>query len=238
MGRVVVLSGGLDSTVALYSAVETLGALNVLAVSFNYGSKHNEREFLSAHLSCRHVGVEHLRVDLTNIAEFLRSDLLLSGGEIPEGHYAEKTMRRTVVPFRNAIMLSVSCAIAESRDHDSVVIGNHSGDHAIYPDCRDEFIQAFRSAMAHGTYAKIDLLSPFVSLTKKEIVLLGDRLCVDWALTYSCYNGGAIHCGRCSTCFERREAFFLAGVTDPTLYRDKTPFVQLQKQYNERLAND
>lgn len=235
-GKVVLIySGGMDSTVVLYQLVKDYGAKNVKAISFNYQSKHNDQEFLRAKATCEKLNVSHARIDLSAVAEHLTSDLLKSGGEIPEGHYAESNMKKTVVPFRNGIMLSIACGIAESWGAGEVVIGNHAGDHAIYPDCRATFISAMNEAMAYGTYANVNIFSPFVRYTKADIARIGDDLGVDWELTYSCYVGGEIPCGRCSTDYERREAFIEAGVTDPTIYLDKTPFATLKKEYEKQL---
>lgn len=148
------------------------------------------------------------------------SALLRSGGEIPEGHYEADNMKQTVVPFRNAVFLSVACGFAESVGADALVIGAHGGDHAIYPDCREEFMAAMGEAMRLGTYAGVRLLRPFIALSKGGIAAEGDRLGVDFSRTWSCYKGGAWHCGRCGTCVERREAFLEAGVADPTDYVD------------------
>lgn len=235
---VLIYSGGMDSSVVLYHLVKELGKGNVKAISFNYQSKHNDQEFLRAKATCEKLGVEHYRIDLSAIAEHLESDLLKKGGDIPEGHYAESNMKKTVVPFRNGIMLSIACGIAESWGAGQVVIGNHAGDHAIYPDCRATFISAMNEAMAYGTYANVNIASPFVSMTKTDIAKHGDILGVDWTKTYSCYKGGEVHCGLCSTCYERREAFVDAGVEDPTEYLDKTPFSKLKKKYEKQLENN
>jgi 7-cyano-7-deazaguanine synthase len=151
-----------------------------------------------------------------------KSDLLRSGGDIPEGHYAEESMKKTVVPFRNGIMLSVATGFAESIGADAVTIAAHSGDHAIYPDCREPFMRAIGEAMEEGTYAGIRLLRPFIDMDKAAIARRGVELGVDFAETWSCYKGGEIHCGICGTCVERREAFLLAGLQDPTVY-EQTP---------------
>lgn len=188
------------------------------AVFFWYGSKHNEREWDAAQKIAAHYGVGISRIDLRFINEHFSSDLLQSGGEIPEGHYADPIMRKTVVPFRNGIMLSIAAGLAESRDLDAVVIGNHAGDHAIYPDCREQFITPMRSAIQMGTYKGITLLSPFLEKDKTQIASYGAGLSVPYELSYSCYKGGEIHCGKCGTCFERKEAFRFSGVTDPTQY--------------------
>jgi 7-cyano-7-deazaguanine synthase len=237
MKAVIIYSGGMDSTVALYKAINDYGEENVLALSFNYQSKHNNQEFKRASIICKKLKVKHKRINLSSISKHLKSDLLKSGGEIPEGHYAESNMKKTVVPFRNGIMLSIACGIAESYGANKVIIGNHAGDHAIYPDCRGTFIDAMNEAMAYGTYLNVNIESPFVNMTKTDIAELGDKLGVDWANTYSCYKGDEVHCGKCSTCFERREAFHDAGVKDKTKYLDKTPFEKLREKYLKQLEN-
>lgn len=217
MKSVVVLSGGLDSTVALHHAL--LKPRSVIGtLTFNYGSKHNDREYEMARFQSKSVGVENVRVDLTAVGQHLKSDLLKSGGEIPEGHYADPSMKKTVVPFRNGIMLSIAAGIAESMGAMQVILGNHFGDHAIYPDCREAFVRPMARAIKIGTYAGIKLVTPFSRMTKTDIVRIGEDLGVDFQNTYSCYNGREKHCGKCGTCFERIEAFKLAGVPDPTEY--------------------
>lgn len=211
MSRLIVYSGGLDSTVLLYKYRKDIS----LAVTFDYGSKHNEREYEYAQMNTGRFGIAHIRVPLEFIGEHFKSDLLQTGGDIPEGHYNDPTMKRTVVPFRNGIMLSIACGLAESRGLKSVLIANHTGDHPVYPDCRAEFISAMKDAMHSGTYAHIELQSPFLEMTKRGIALIGKELGVDFTLTWSCYKGGTIHCGRCGTCVERKEA--LDGF-DPTEY--------------------
>lgn len=217
MKVIIVLSGGMDSSTALAWAInncyEVVGCL-----SFEYGSKHNEREWESAQKIAAHYGVPIKRASLNFIAESFKSDLLKSGGDIPEGHYADPSMSKTVVPFRNGIMLSIAAGYAESVGANGVILGNHFGDHAIYPDCRQSFILPMMEAIRQGTYANIELLSPFMNVDKTEIVKIGKRLNVPYELTYSCYKGEDRHCGKCGTCYERREAFNDAGVEDPTIY--------------------
>jgi 7-cyano-7-deazaguanine synthase len=132
-------------------------------------------------------------------------------------------MKQTVVPFRNAILLSIACGLAESTGAAGLVIAAHGGDHAIYPDCREDFMCAMADAMRLGTYAGLQLLRPFIAMNKGQIVREGARLGVDFARTWSCYKGGAIHCGTCGTCVERREAFLQAGIADPTVYESTGP---------------
>lgn len=216
MNVVVLCSGGMDSVTALHWARREHAA--VAAVSFDYGAKHNHREIPFAAEHAAQIGARHEVISLDFVNRLFASDLLKSGGEIPEGHYEAENMQRTVVPFRNAIMLSIACGFAESVGAGALVIAAHGGDHAIYPDCREEFMRAIADAMRLGTYAGVQLLRPFIALTKGEIAAEGARLGVDFARTWSCYKGGPIHCGKCGTCVERREAFMQAGLVDPTAY--------------------
>jgi 7-cyano-7-deazaguanine synthase len=216
----VLLSGGMDSVVALYDALQSHEVIACL--SFDYGAKHNAREIPFAELHARRNGIVHHEIPLDFMGQFFKSDLLLSGGEIPDGHYAEESMKQTVVPFRNGIMLAIAAGFAESVGAGGLVIAAHSGDHAIYPDCRESFMQAMGTAMGEGTYEKIQLLRPFIALDKAGIASRGAALGVNFAETWSCYKGREIHCGICGTCVERREAFVLAGLHDPTVY-EQTP---------------
>lgn len=220
MQTLVLLSGGMDSVTALHWAKQEHEVVG--AVSFDYGAKHNHREVVLAEWQCGHLDVWHDIVALPFVNELFTSDLLKSGDDIPEGHYEEESMKRTVVPFRNGIMLAIACGIAESRGAEALVIAAHAGDHAIYPDCREPFMHAMADAMREGTYARIELLRPFIHLDKAAIVRLGHGLGVDFEKTWSCYKGGAIHCGKCGTCVERREAFIKAGIDDPTEYEDQS----------------
>ena len=221
MKVLVLCSGGMDSVTALHWACRHHEVLAVL--SFDYGAKHNAREIPFAAGHARQLGLSHEVITLDFMNRCFASTLLQSGGAIPDGHYEAATMRQTVVPFRNAIMLSIAAGYAESRGATGLVIAAHGGDHAIYPDCREDFMRAMGEAMRHGTYAGITLLLPFIALNKAQIAAEGARLGVDYAQTWSCYKGGEIHCGRCGTCVERREAFLLAGVPDPTVYASTDP---------------
>ena len=211
MKAVLIYSGGLDSTTLLYEYKDSIA----LAVSFDYGSKHNAREIAYARENCKRLGIKHLVIPLAFIGQYFRSDLLQSGGAIPEGSYADDNMKSTVVPFRNGIMLAIAAGLAESYELDAIMLANHGGDHAIYPDCRPAFIDAFGAAVQAGTYNGVRLLSPYCNITKREIALRGQALGVDYSRTYSCYKGGEKHCGKCGTCVERKEA--LSGF-DPTEY--------------------
>ncbi|MGI8603688.1 MAG: 7-cyano-7-deazaguanine synthase QueC [Verrucomicrobiales bacterium] len=221
MKVVVLVSGGMDSVTALYDAAA--GHEVVAALSFDYGAKHNHRELPCAAWHAAHLGVAHRVVSLNFVEKLFRSDLLRTGGDIPDGHYEDASMKRTVVPFRNGIMLAVAAGFAESIDAKALVIAAHAGDHAIYPDCREEFLAPMAEAISTGTYAKLALLRPFISMTKSQIVERGRRLAVDFFRTWSCYKGGESHCGKCGTCVERREAFAKARVADPTVYASAGP---------------
>lgn len=214
-------SGGMDSVVALYHMAAITQVVKV--VSFNYGSKHNHREIPMAVAHASLLGIDHVTVPLPFVGAEFKSSLLAEGGAIPDGHYADHVMKQTVVPFRNGIMLAIAAGLAESVEAEAVVIAAHAGDHAIYPDCRAVFMEAMREAIRVGTYAKIALVAPFQHATKAEIVTRGMELGVNFAQTWSCYKGGNLHCGRCGTCIERREAFHLAGVQDPTPYAADAP---------------
>ena len=204
----------MDSVTLLHECRDRIA----LAVTFDYGSNHNAREIDCARRQCESLGIEHLVIPLSFMGRYFKSSLLSGADDIPEGHYADENMKSTVVPFRNGIMLSVACGLAESRGLLHVLIANHGGDHAIYPDCRSPFIDAMSLAMREGTYEGVDIIAPYTHITKADIARRGGAIGVDYSLTYSCYKGGAEHCGRCGTCVERREAFELAGLTDPTIY--------------------
>lgn len=212
MKSLIIYSGGMDSTVLLHEYKQQIK----LAVSFNYGSKHNDMEFYHAKMNTKDLNIEHIRIDLKEVFKHFKSDLLLSGGEIPEGHYADEVMKKTVVPFRNGIMLSIAAGIAESKNLDSLLIANHFGDHAVYPDCRASFISPMKDAIMFGTYKNIKIVAPFTNISKRDIAFKGKKLEVDFSKTYSCYKGQEKHCGKCGTCVERIEA--LKGF-DPTVYK-------------------
>lgn len=214
---IIVLSGGLDSTTLLHDMASHIA----LAVTFDYGSNHNAREIEYAKWQCKTLGIEHIVIPLTFIGKYFESSLLNGADAIPEGNYDEDNMKSTVVPFRNGIMLSVACGLAESRGLKKVLIANHGGDHAIYPDCRPEFIDSMSKAMYYGTYNNVEILAPYTNISKGDIVKKGLKLNVDYSHTYSCYKGGVNHCGVCGTCSERIMAFKEAGAIDPIVYNKK-----------------
>ena len=213
---IIVLSGGLDSTTMLYEYRERIA----LAVSFHYGSNHNDRELAFAKLHCERLGIQHLIIPLDFIGRYFNSSLLAGADAIPEGHYNDDNMRSTVVPFRNGIMLSIAAGLAENNGLQYVMIANHAGDHTIYPDCRPEFISAMDAAIDSGTYNNARILAPYTNITKADIARHGKLLKIDYSETWSCYKGGKVHCGKCGTCVERREALLLAGIDDTTEYED------------------
>ena len=214
---VIILSGGMDSVTLLYDQQARIA----LAVSFDYGSKHNAREIPFAKWHCQQLGIPHIVIPLDFMTKYFKSSLLEGGEEIPEGHYADENMKSTVVPFRNGIMLSIAVGIAESHDLRFVMMANHGGDHTIYPDCRPAFVDAFDEAAKAGTFVNVGLLSPFTNWTKADIARRGKELGIDYAKTWSCYKGGEKHCGKCGTCVERKEALAEAGVEDPTEYEHR-----------------
>ncbi len=212
----VLLSGGLDSGVALHWAHRHHSVR--LALSFDYASNHGQRELECASWQAASLGIEHRIIDISSISAHLKSALLSGADDIPDGSYDLESMKQTVVPFRNGIFLSIAAGIAESHGAEQLVIAAHSGDHSIYPDCTEPFMAAMTEAIKRGTYAGLGILRPFIHADKGQIVRSGHELGVDFSHTYSCYKGGATHCGTCSTCMERKAAFQAAGVQDPTMY--------------------
>ncbi len=223
---VAIVSGGLDSVTLAYHLADI--GYDLKLISYNYGQRH-VKELAFAKLCAERLSAEHFVVDLNAITGLMNTSSLTSDEiEVPDGHYAEQTMKITVVPNRNAIMINVATALAVSRGFDCVATGVHGGDHFIYPDCRPEFIvsqaETLRLANAGFISDKFDVLAPFCNIPKDGIVKVGDALGVPWSETWSCYKGGEVHCGSCGTCFERREAFEIAGVVDPTFYTDTPSF--------------
>lgn len=212
--NLIIVSGGMDSITLLNEYKDEIA----MAVTFDYGSNHAKKEIPMAKLHCERLGIKHIIIPLAFVHDYFKSSLLEGADAIPEGHYADENMKSTVVPFRNGIMLSIACGIAESNGLKKVMIANHAGDHAIYPDCRTEFIKALSEAMGLGTYEGICIVAPYSDITKTDIARHGKEIGLNYAETWSCYKGGDKHCGKCGTCVERKEALQEAGIEDPTLY--------------------
>ena len=210
----IIVSGGMDSITLLYDCKDSIA----LAVSFDYGSNHNAREIPFAEMHCRRLGIRHVVIPLDFMHKYFKSSLLEGAEAIPDGHYADDNMKSTVVPFRNGIMLAIAVGMAESNGLKKVLMANHGGDHAIYPDCRPEFVDAIDMAAKTGTYVNVRVVAPYTNITKGDIAMCGKALGIDYAETWSCYKGGETHCGTCGTCVERKEALSYAGIDDNTVY--------------------
>ena len=210
----IIVSGGMDSITLLYDKKDNIA----LALSFDYGSNHNSREIPYAQLHCQRLVIRHIVIPIDFMHQYFTSSLLEGAEAIPDGHYADENMKSTVVPFRNGIMLSVAIGIAESNGLKKVLIANHGGDHAIYPDCRPDFISAINKAAMSGTYLNVEVDAPYTNISKTDIARRGAALGIDYSETWSCYKGGAVHCGTCGTCVERKEALHDAGIDDKTQY--------------------
>lgn len=215
-----ILSGGMDSsTLALWHLAR---GDEISALSFHYGQRHSG-ELVAARQLCDMYGIPWDMIQISGFAQLIPGCSLTDmGTDTPHGHYAAENMKATVVPSRNAIMLSMAFGVAVANGFDAISFGAHSGDHTIYPDCRMGFIHRMEEALNSGVWTKqgrrIEILAPFLTLSKTDIVRLGDNLNVPWAATWTCYEGGDRHCGLCGACQERKEAFSDAGVTDPTEY--------------------
>lgn len=215
---VVLHSGGLDSTVLLWEAVSLYGVDNVLSFGVDYGQRHR-RELLAAEGSAQRAGVERVVVDLSDLGRRLSGSSQTDPSvPVPHGHYAAESMKITVVPNRNMVLVACAAAVAISRGAQRIAYAAHAGDHAIYPDCRPEFADALDHALGMADWHPTTLWRPFINRTKTDLVRRGVELGVPFALTWSCYQGGEAHCGRCGTCTERLEAFLEAGVADPVPY--------------------
>jgi len=234
MKKVLVLtSGGMDSTTLLHHHVK--GGDQVRAIAFNYGQRH-QKELDFARYQAAFLGTPFHLVPLVTLADTLpgssQTDLSVP---VPEGRYDEESMKKTVVPNRNMILLSIAIGHAIAHGLDYVAYAAHAGDHAIYSDCRPEFAEAMNVVAALCDWHKVELLRPFIKMTKADIVTLGVDLKVDYLRTWSCYRGEGLHCGRCGTCVERREAFHLADIIDPTPYHPLAPTVEEMVQHDWHL---
>ncbi|MEV4091088.1 7-cyano-7-deazaguanine synthase QueC [Streptosporangium saharense] len=218
---VAIASGGLDSTTLAYW-LKADGAAQLTLLGVDYGQRHSvELSYLEA--TAKTLDATYIRLDLSGAAALLAGSALTDARvPVPPGHYTDVSMRATVVANRNPLLLDLAVAHAVSTGADAVAFGAHAGDHTIYPDCRPVFVEAYRRMITVANEgfiaAGFQVLAPFIAMTKAEIVRLGTLLDVPFANTWSCYQGGRRHCGRCGTCTERKEAFALAKVFDPTGY--------------------
>lgn len=217
------LSGGMDSSTLLGYLLRE--GYEVHACLFTYGAKHNTYENLAAievlgfYQERNHLVFGH-SFDFTNLTSHFKSNLLVSGGEIPEGHFNDDSMKKTIVPGRNLIFISIMAGLAESIGAEVVALGVHAGDHHIYPDCREEFIQSAGLTVYLSTDRKVRVIAPFQHLDKHGILLRGYSLSprVPYDLTRTCYKDQTISCGKCGSCRERLEAFSVYGSPDPIEY--------------------
>lgn len=233
MKTVLIYSGGLDSTVLLYHLIAA--GHEVHALSVDYGQRHR-CELDNAATICKRLNVPNPRADLSAIQPLLAGSSLTSPEiEVAEGHYTEESMKSTVVPNRNMILLAIATGHALSIGAGQIAYAAHSGDHAIYPDCRNEFADAMAEAIRLADWSVVELSRPFVDWSKRDIVRRGAELGLPFENTWSCYKGGELHCGRCGTCIERREAFDLAEISDPTTYAEDAPAVKALKAKDWRL---
>ena len=212
---VVIYSGGMDSFTLLHLA--RARGLKVHALSFNYGQRH-VRELDVAAAVCQAEGIPHKVIDIRAMSEVMSGSSLTSDIEVPEGHYEEDTMKATVVPNRNMILLSLATGYAVTTGAGAVWYGAHGGDHAIYPDCRPEFVEKMDAVCRVANYEPVGIEAPFMAMDKGQILAEGLKLGLDYSQTWTCYNGRDKACGRCGSCVERLEAFAANGVTDPLTY--------------------
>lgn len=227
MSAVISLSGGMDSTTLLGLVLEEHPKNEVYTLTFRYGSKHNVYENIAAQMVAEHYGVSWRLVDFSDVLDDLnvKSNLMKGQGDIPEGHYEDESMSQTVVPGRNIIFTSFMTSYAWTIEADEVYLGIHSGDHAIYEDCRPEFYEAMAEAVAAGTGGRCRLRAPFLYDNKTSIIKKGNAIGVPYHLTRTCYKDQEISCGKCGACQERLEAFAANNTWDPIEYetRDQLP---------------
>lgn len=206
---VVIFSGGMDSTTLLYKMHKEEN--EIYALSFNYGQKHS-KELEFAKKTCEKLNINHKIVDITSINQLLQGSSLTSDIEVPEGHYEEEIMKSTVVPNRNMIFLSLAIGYAVSIGSNKVYYAAHSGDHAIYPDCRPEFVEKMNFVSKIANYEPVTIETPFLNIDKGDIAIIGKELGVDFSETWTCYKGKDEPCGKCGACVERKEALEKAGL--------------------------
>lgn len=212
---VVIYSGGMDSFTVLNKALQQ--GHDVYALSFDYGQRHVKELEVAAQV-CEKLNVPHKIVDISAINQLIGGSSLTDNIDVPEGHYEEESMKSTIVPNRNMILLSLAVGYAVSLKASQVYYGAHSGDHAIYPDCRPEFVQKMDDVCRIANYDAVEIFSPYLNNTKIDILTDGIKMGLDYSQTWTCYNGREKACGKCGACQERLEAFKLNNVTDPLEY--------------------
>ena len=218
MKTIAIMSGGMDSTTLVYDLVNQGDDVKLL--SFNYGQRHS-KELDFARITAKKLNLAHKVVDITSINQLLLGNALTSDSvAVPLGHYAEMSVKQTVVPNRNMIMLALATGYAVSEEYDRVAFAAHGGDHTIYPDCRKEFVEALSEVTKIANWHPVSIYAPYLEGGKEDIASTGDELGVPWEDTWSCYEGLDIHCGGCGTCVERKEAFDLADIEDTTKYEN------------------
>lgn len=215
---VAIYSGGMDSF-TLVNELHGAGRLHS-CLSFDYGQRHAKELGYANHVA-HELGVPNPIIELRDVGMLcMRNSALTMDRQVrvPEGHYAAENMKQTVVPNRNAIMLSVAVAYAVSYGLDNVFFGAHAGDHEIYPDCRPEFVSAINTVSLLANWQPVNIQAPYLHMTKKEILIIGQHLQLDYAKSWTCYKGELLACGRCGSCQERLTAFASLGQEDPLQY--------------------
>lgn len=216
MKIVAIVSGGMDSVTMLHELYTQGHKIEV--ISFNYGQRH-VKELQVAKANAEALGLKHTVVDMDFMANLLSNSALTGDIDVPEGHYEDKNMKLTVVPNRNMIMASIAIGYAVNIGYEAVALGVHAGDHAIYPDCRPEFIEKLNAVSQIANYEPIKVIAPYVNMNKIDIVARGSEIGVDYSKTWTCYKGLDKACGRCGSCQERLEAFAANNLTDPVAYK-------------------
>tara|TARA_Y100000310_G_C20675483_1_gene812792 strand:- start:956 stop:1609 length:654 start_codon:yes stop_codon:yes gene_type:complete len=215
MRAVVIMSGGMDSTTLLYDVINQ--DYKVTAISFDYNQKHKKELFCATH-TCKKLNIKHEVFDLSLLNQIAPSSLTREDWDVPEGHYADEEMKETIVPNRNMVMLSLATSYAINIKADKLFYGAHSGDHDIYPDCRDAFVNSMKESISLSDWHNVELEAPYLTLDKGDIVKKGTILNVDYSMTWTCYKGKRKACGKCGSCVERLEAFNKYSIIDPLVY--------------------
>ena len=212
---VAIVSGGMDSVTMLHDLY--LQGHEIQVISFNYGQRHI-KELEVAKENAEALGLKHTVVEMGFMSDLLSNSALTGDIDVPEGHYEDENMKLTVVPNRNMIMASIAIGYAVNLEYDTVALGVHSGDHAIYPDCRPKFIEILNEVARIANYQPIEVIAPYINMNKVNIVARGSEIGVDYSKTWTCYKGLDKACGRCGSCQERLEAFILNELVDPLKY--------------------